>query len=73
MFSEGGLVGSEFWGNINQSFATGSVTGNGNVGGLVGTLGFNGKSASISNSYAAGEVVLSSPNEFSIYTGLGVG
>jgi hypothetical protein len=73
MFATGGLVGSEFSGNIDQSFATGAVAGNGNVGGLVGDLGFNGQSASITNSYATGNVTLISSSEYSVYSGLGVG
>jgi hypothetical protein len=47
----GGLVGRNMGGAIRTSFATGSVEGPNNVGGLVGLL-----SATIENSYATGNV-----------------
>ncbi len=48
----GGLVGYELNGIVNDSYATGNVTGAGNVGGLVGYSSM----CSYSNSYATGNV-----------------
>jgi len=47
----GGLVGTNGGGVIRNSYATGNVTGSGNVGGLTGS-----NSGTISNSYATGSV-----------------
>lgn len=47
----GGLVGYNFAGTIEDCYATGNVTGNGRVGGLVGD-----NRSSISNSYSSGAV-----------------
>ncbi|MCT7517396.1 beta strand repeat-containing protein [Aliarcobacter cryaerophilus] len=49
----GGLVGWNYEGRIENSYASGTVTGGSNVGGLVGDNGNNG---TISNSYATGKV-----------------
>ena len=47
----GGLTGYNVWGTITNCYATGSVTGNGQVGGLVGN-----SYGTIANSYSAGSV-----------------
>ncbi|WP_051916822.1 MULTISPECIES: GLUG motif-containing protein [unclassified Serratia (in: enterobacteria)] len=51
--SVGGLVGSLWSSEINDSYATGSVTGSMTVGGLVGTVA----QSTISNSHATGNVI----------------
>ena len=53
----GGLVGYLYGGSITSSFASGNVSGPGDVGGLTGTAQTN---ASISTSYATGDVTLTS-------------
>lgn len=57
----GGLVGSNYSGAtysaiISDSFSTGSVTGNSDVGGLVGNVSNSGSVNSITNSYSTGSV-----------------
>lgn len=48
----GGLIGENTcWGNVNNTYATGSVTGNNTVGGLIGN-----NTGTVNNTYAVGEV-----------------
>lgn len=51
----GGLVGFNYFSNINNASSDGSVTGNNNVGGLAG-YSWTGSISSISNSYSAATV-----------------
>jgi hypothetical protein len=57
-FSAGGLVGISFGGSrVEQSYATGAVSGVTNVGGLIGgNIGFNGFGSVVQQSYATGAV-----------------
>ncbi|MGI5838387.1 MAG: GLUG motif-containing protein [bacterium] len=56
----GGLIGQNYRSTINECFATGNVTGNAYVGGLVGEN--SGGEAQITNSYATGTVTGTSGN-----------
>ena len=51
--SVGGLLGAAALANIEDAYATGTITGNTDVGGLVGDL----EDATITNSYATGDIV----------------
>ena len=52
----GGIMGS-LWGDIRNSYVTGSIKGNNNVGGLVGHLiGVSGYNTTLSNSYSSADV-----------------
>jgi hypothetical protein len=72
-FKAGGLVGSMLGdasnkaSSVSQSYATGTVSGMNNTGGLVGSMGVN---TSVSNSYATGAVASTGTNAGGLVGGL---
>lgn len=58
----GGLIGELYGGTINRTYSSGSVTGEYNVGGLIGFTA-NGGSVEVKNSFAAGQVTATEEDE----------